>query len=364
MPDTMGSAASRPKESTNVRAPWWEAALRRGFRTVGPWAPRSAARLAEAVFFTAPRGRSARMEAALATGRRKDLLCQGRRIATWRWGSGPRIVLLHGWGGRAGQLGAFVAPLVKSGYEVVALDAPGHGQSGGRLTSMVDFAAALRVLEAETGGFRGIVAHSLGAAATSFALTRGLRVERAVFIGPPAGPADWTRLFAERLTVPASVMDLMRDRAERRLGVLWTDLDVIAMAPRQRIPLLVVHDDGDREVPVGDGRAIAAAWPGATFLGTTGLGHRRILRDERILETTVDFLTGEDSAENATREHAPRKSKTMLLEEELFFRSRRWLAPGIDAESGPAPSRSQGDRVQRGTPELTSGVPDDATLST
>jgi pimeloyl-ACP methyl ester carboxylesterase len=341
MPDTMGSAASRPKESTNVRAPWWEAALRRGFRTVGPWAPRSAARLAEAVFFTAPRGRSARMEAALATGRRKDLLCQGRRIATWRWGSGPRIVLLHGWGGRAGQLGAFVAPLVKSGYEVVALDAPGHGQSGGRLTSMVDFAAA-----------------------TSFALTRGLRVERAVFIGPPAGPADWTRLFAERLTVPASVMDLMRDRAERRLGVLWTDLDVIAMAPRQRIPLLVVHDDGDREVPVGDGRAIAAAWPGATFLGTTGLGHRRILRDERILQTTVDFLTGQDTAESATREHAPRKSKTMLLEEELFFRSRRWLAPGIDAESGPAPSRSQGDRVQRGTPGFTSGVPDDATLST
>jgi pimeloyl-ACP methyl ester carboxylesterase len=353
MSDTTGSTSSRAKESTNVRAPWWEAALRRGFHTLGPWAPRSAARLAEAVFFTAPRGRSARVDAVLATGQRKDILCEGRRVATWSWGSGPRVVLLHGWGGRAGQLGAFVTPLVKRGYEVVAFDAPGHGLSGGRLTSMVDFAAALRVLEQETGGFHGIIAHSLGAAATAFALTRGLRVERAVFIGPPVGPADWTRLFAERLTVPARVMDLMRDRAERRLGVSWPDLDVVAMSKRLRTPLLVVHDEGDREVPVGDGRAIAAAWLGATFLGTTGLGHRRILRDDGILEAVVAFLAGEGSAETDTR-GKERKSKTTQLEEELFFRSRRW----------PAPSRTQGDRVQGGTPEFTSGVPDDATLST
>jgi pimeloyl-ACP methyl ester carboxylesterase len=323
MPDTTGSPSSRPKESTNVRAPWWEGALRRGFQTLGPWAPRSAARLAEALFFTAPRTHSARVEAALSTGQRKDILCEGRLVATWRWGSGPRIVLLHGWGGRAGQLGAFVAPLVAGGYEVVALDAPGHGVSGGRLTSMVDFAAALRVLEKETGGFHGIVAHSLGGAATAFALARGLRAERAVFIGPPVGPADWTRLFADRLRVPPPVMDLMRERAEQRLGVTWPDLDVIALAKDQRIPLLVVHDEEDREVPVTDGRAIAAAWPGATFFGTAGLGHRRILRDPQIIEAVVTFLAETDSAETGSGVRAPRKSKTTLLEEELYFRSRR-----------------------------------------
>jgi pimeloyl-ACP methyl ester carboxylesterase len=321
------SGSPRPKESTNVRAPWWERALRTGFRTVGPWTPGPAAHLAETLFFTAPRGRSARVEAALRTGRRKDIRRGGQRIATWRWGSGPRIVLMHGWGGRAGQLGAFVEPLVAGGYEVVALDAPGHGASEGRLSSMVDFADVLHVLSAETGGLHGIVAHSLGAAAAAFGLARGLHIERAVFIGPPAGPADWTRMFAERLDIPPRVMDLMRARTERRLGVLWTDLDVIATAARQTTPLLVVHDEDDREVPVGDGRAIARTWPGATFLGTKGLGHRRILRDESIVAAAATFLTGDAPATDG-QTHVGRRCTTTTLEEELFDRSRRWPVAG------------------------------------
>ena len=325
-------AASRRRESTNVRAPFWERLLRSGFRTVAPWTPGTAAYLAETLFFTAPRGSSTRSEAAVRTGRREDIRCSGQRIATWRWGTGPRVVLLHGWGGRAGQLGAFVEPLVAAGYEVVALDAPGHGASEGRLTSMVDFADVLRLLAAETGRLHGIVAHSLGAAAAAFALARGLRAERAVFVGPPAGPADWTRLFAERLEIPPRVMDLMRARAERRLGVLWPDLDVIALAPAQTTPLLVVHDEDDREVPVGDGRALAAAWPGASFVGTRGLGHRRILRDERIVAAAVSFLSGSPLTAEAFASSA--RGDTTLLEEELYERSRRWPT-GAGATASP-----------------------------
>ena len=327
MTGTASSPAVRSEESTNVRAPWWERALRTGFRTIGPWTPAPAARLAETLFFTPPRGRSARVEAVVRTGRRRDVQRGDQRIATWRWGSGPRIVLLHGWGGRAGQLGAFVQPLVGAGYEVVALDAPGHGASEGRLSSMVDFADVLGVLSKETGGLHGIVAHSLGAAAAAFGLSRGLRVERAVFIGPPAGPADWTRMFAERLQIPPRVMDLMRARTERRLGVLWSDLDVIGTAPGQTTPLLVIHDEDDREVPVGDGRAIARTWPGALFLETRGLGHRRILRDDAIVLAAVSFLTGSASAREG-HSRGGRRCTTTTLETELFERSRRWPAAG------------------------------------
>src|SRR5687767_4598939 len=260
--NVMAPTPSADSKSTNVRAMWWERPLRAGFRTLGPWAPAPAARLAEAIFCLPPPGRSARMDAAVRTGRRRDIGHGKRRIATWQWGSGPRVILLHGWGGRAGQLGAFVQPLVASGHEVIAFDAPGHGLSGGRFSSMVDFASALLAVQAELGPSRGVVAHSLGGAATALALTRGLSVERAVLLGPPAGPIDWTRIFAERLAVPDSVMTRMRERVEERLGVRWTDLDVIALAARQETPVLVIHDEGDQEVPFNDGRAIAAAWPG------------------------------------------------------------------------------------------------------
>ena len=59
------------------------------------------------------------------------------------------------------------------------------------------------------------------------------------------------------------------------------------------MPLLVFHDRDDAEVPWSDGAAIAGAWPGARLVTTAGLGHRRILRDERVVSQAVAFVKGE-----------------------------------------------------------------------
>jgi hypothetical protein len=57
-------------------------------------------------------------------------------------------------------------------------------------------------------------------------------------------------------------------------------------------PLLVVHDQGDRETSWAGGRQIARAWPGARMVSTSRLGHRRILRDPAVIAEVVGFLTG------------------------------------------------------------------------
>jgi hypothetical protein len=51
-----------------------------------------------------------------------------------------------------------------------------------------------------------------------------------------------------------------------------------------------VHDDGDNEVPWRDGMTIAESWPGAKFMLTHNLGHRRILRDRDIIAAAVAFI--------------------------------------------------------------------------
>jgi hypothetical protein len=136
-----------------------------------------------------------------------------------------------------------------------------------------------------------VIAHSLGAAATVRALTRGLDVERAVFVGPTGGPRDWAERFRRHLGVPPHVMASMRTRSERWLGASWDEFDIPALARRQTVPLLVFHDRDDAEVPWSDGAAIAEAWPGARLVTTTGLGHRRILRDEKVVAEAVAFVT-------------------------------------------------------------------------
>ena len=43
-------------------------------------------------------------------------------------------------------------------------------------------------------------------------------------------------------------------------------------------------------MPFGLGVRLAAAWPSARLHVTHGLGHHRILHDERVIAASVDFL--------------------------------------------------------------------------
>jgi pimeloyl-ACP methyl ester carboxylesterase len=53
----------------------------------------------------------------------------------------------------------------------------------------------------------------------------------------------------------------------------------------------VIHDRDDAEVPVANGEAIAAAWPGAQLVTTGGLGHTRIVHDPQVVARAVAFVT-------------------------------------------------------------------------
>lgn len=278
----------RLDKSTIVRLP---------LAVLGRVAPGLAAAWALDLFFT-PRGRrgSRRTRASLSEARRFDVVVDGQRVAGWSWGGGPAVYLLHGWAGVGGQLAGFVPPLLAHGFRAVTFDAPGHGASAGRRSSIVHFARALHEVVAREGPAHAVIAHSLGAAAATRAFAHGLRVERAVFVGPTGGPRDWSSRFRAHLGVPSHVMALMRERSERWLGASWDDFDVPRLAARQSAPLLVFHDRDDAEVPWSDGAAIARAWPGARLVTTTGLGHRRILRDDGVVRQGVSFVAREAGA--------------------------------------------------------------------
>ena len=155
---------------------------------------------------------------------------------------------------------------------------------------MPQFARALAAVAAEAGSLYGIVAHSMGGSATTLAMAGGLHVERAVFIAPAADPARFAQDFAKLLAITPVALERMRRRSEARLGFSWSDLNVPRLATRLKAPLLVFHDREDVTVPYDEGAAIAAAWPGAELVTTTGLGHRDIVRDREVVSRSVGFL--------------------------------------------------------------------------
>ena len=274
-------------------------ALRLGLRLLSALAPGAAARVGARFWFGIPRPRvheDARKF--LQTGERIEIDVGRSRVVCWKWGQGPAVILLHGWGGYAGQLSAFVDPLVRSGRAVIALDAPSHGESspgtlGPRRATLFDFSDALLAVARDQPRLAGVVAHSGGCAAVAWSLTRHSTFlpDRLVFIAPFARPSRYMALFQQTLGLSDRAMQKFREAAERRFNFRWVDFEVPEIAQRVVTPpLLVIHDKDDRETAWQDGADIAATWPQATLRTTSGLGHNRILRDPASVESTVRFI--------------------------------------------------------------------------
>jgi len=149
----------------------------------------------------------------------------------------------------------------------------------------------------EFGPAYAVVGHSLGAACTAIVLLDGTPAEKAVFIAPPIDPVAFTKVLAGMLGFGERIRTRMVGIGERRTGV---ELASMILPPRlvgrsDLPPALVVHDAGDPVVPVVSGRKLAEAWPESRIVETTGLGHNKILRDEKVIALVTRFLEGQET---------------------------------------------------------------------
>lgn len=256
-------------------------------RLLGPVAPALSARIAREVFTIPRRHRPPEREAeAERSGQRFEL---GEGVSALRWGRGARILAIHGWEGRATQWGVFAKLASAAGFEVIAVDAPAHGRSAGRRTHIGEFARTLIEADQRHGPFTAVVGHSMGGAAAALALASGLRAERAVLIASPSAIDRILRGYASYVWLSKSAEQAFFEQMERTVGRPAEELDVSALALRH--PALLLHSRDDREVPFREAEAIVKRWPRADLLALDGLGHRRILRDDSVMQAAVEFIT-------------------------------------------------------------------------
>ncbi len=141
------------------------------------------------------------------------------------------------------------------------------------------------------GPVHAVIGHSFGVACAIYAVQQGLKVNRIVAISPPASVRGLTQKFFIALNVAPRVQEIFNRKFEAQFGAdLWQRFSPEVMARQLDVPGLVIHDQDDRDVPIEEGIAVARAWPGAQFVRTTGLGHRRILRDPAVVARVTAFI--------------------------------------------------------------------------
>ncbi|MFE0173424.1 alpha/beta fold hydrolase [Streptomyces sp. NPDC059002] len=248
--------------------------------------------------FRRPQGRSRPRpdeRAVIESARISKLTVDGKEAVVYRWGDGARPVLLvHGWESRASRYAKAIARLIDLGYSPVAFDAPGHGESTGEGTTILEYRDILVELHREHGDFEAIVAHSFGVTATFFALQHGVRTGRIVAISPVPDFAYLVESFCTAAGLSEQLDEELRGRIERVVYPgekdMWTRFSVFHETADLAVPLLVIHDDDDRSVDPGQGVRMAEFFR-ARLVRTRRFGHQRILGAPQVVEEIVQFVT-------------------------------------------------------------------------
>lgn len=119
-----------------------------------------------------------------------------------------------------------------------------------------------------------------------------MKANRVVYLGAICRLSNNVTVFAKRARLSTETEEAFRRLFETRFGQdIWQRFAIDQTAKNLSIPALLFHDRGDREVSVAESNTIVQAWPSAHLIETSGLGHRRILRNEAVIQQTVDFLT-------------------------------------------------------------------------
>ncbi|MBP4139273.1 alpha/beta hydrolase [Flavobacterium geliluteum] len=216
-----------------------------------------------------------------------------KEIITYEYGkseSKRKVLLVHGWSGRGTQLFKIADELLANGFSTVSFDAPAHGKSAGKTTIMMDFIESILEIEKQYGPFEIAIGHSLGGMSVLNSVKKGLKVQNAVIIGSGDIVQDILEDFTSKIKLKPIYSQRLCDYFENRYKVKMNDFSAYVAAQKVKIPVLVIHDKNDHDVPVTAGIHIHKHLENSELVVTEGLGHRKILGDKDVIQKIINFI--------------------------------------------------------------------------
>ncbi len=218
------------------------------------------------------------------------------RVAGYRWNhpQQKKVLILHGFGSAAHKFEHYAAPLVDKGYEVLAFDAPAHGESEGTTTNAIEYSAMIKKVMEEFGPVQGFIAHSFGGIALSLALENLPHDEntRIVFIAPATETSS--AIDSAFIMLKIKNAGVRKEFENIILRVSGNRADWFSMRramPHIKASILWIHDEHDDITPWADAKKVKEdKHQNIHFVLTKGLGHRKIYHDPEVKNMTIQFL--------------------------------------------------------------------------
>ncbi|MDO5971589.1 alpha/beta hydrolase [Flavivirga aquimarina] len=253
--------------------------------------PKYAAELAIKLFSTPRKGRLNEEENQyLNTAIQEDIIYENILIKTYCWkGNSKTILLVHGWESNAYRWKDLIEILKSLNYTVVALDAPGHGNSSEKLFNTLIYSECIHAV-AKKFEVNTIVGHSVGGTATIFSqYKKQLKsIEKIVLLGAPADFVDVFKRYETMMGYNKKVSHAMAQYVLRKFNHLPEYFSAPNFSKELKAKILTIHDKKDRIIPYTDGLKFKKNYEKVQFIGTKGFGHG--LKNNIIYNHIADFL--------------------------------------------------------------------------
>ena len=204
--------------------------------------------------------------------------------------SKKKVLLVHGWSGRSTQLFAFADKLLENGYMVISFDGPAHGKSTGKTTMMPEFLKTIQKINTTFGPFEAAIGHSFGATSLYNAAATFLGIKTFIAIGSGDRISDIISNFVKNLYLNEKSAKKIQLGLEKKWMIHVDDFSSSTVAKKIKIPVLVVHDTIDGDVPVSCAYRIRQNLEKGSLFITNGLGHTKILRNNEVINKSIKFI--------------------------------------------------------------------------
>ena len=219
------------------------------------------------------------------------LLLEKNTAVLHKWGSGPKnILFLHGWESNSQRWLPYYNMLEKEKYTIYALDAPGHGMSGGDKLNVEVFRQAIEAALARIGPIDTIIGHSLSNTSVGYCyiMNPNVDVKKFIVMGAASGMDAVFTYFKEILGLSIRSVANLSKKVNTIFKIPHQEVKLMSFLDKVTQPVLVIHDKNDAVTPFKPIENVLKKHPKINTYITCGLKHD--LKAEEVYAKVIAFI--------------------------------------------------------------------------
>jgi len=176
-------------------------------------------------------------------------------------------------------------------YNIVALDAPAHGSSGGKSFNAILYSECINMV-VKKFNVHTIIGHSVGGmAAVFFQYRYQLKcIKSLVLLGAPSDFIGVFNRYENMMGYNKRVSEALKAYILKDFNHLPEYFSPATFSKGITAKALIIHDKKDRIIPFKDGLKFKQNYTNSKFIATNGFGHG--LKSEVVYHHIFEFLNG------------------------------------------------------------------------